>query len=549
MPASSSFSLPSLLKDRDSALVFIVFFFLYVFFAWLVCGGGTWWVVDFVDGQNIFDGDDAYRFFLSRGAWINPDLYNYNFVLPGQLLLDGSIISLFNGDLFLSRCAHAAVGALGLAFVYQSGIELGLSRRVMVLSILVVGLLPRYALMSLSFYGEVWLAFFLSIAMLLYLRGRILAVAVVASWMPLLRPEGIFFLAPIALYLLLNRRLRELAFLLFPGAVYFVYLCISLPSLHDYIQWRIELRSILDKIEYSFGRGDITQIFSYWMTVPAACALMLPRARRIWPFLVGSIVWVAWLQTSISRGMTTFESRYVYVLLPVVGVLWATFYDSFIFSASKNVESGGRARLLNYVLLLATLLPIVTHIHRTDNIRQAIRNYGYVGLFERVWQGRWTELYGYYSEETQQARETINKTIESLLVEDKGIDKLAIFTSDLYYGLDPYKIPKRVTVGFLTNGYMVFHILLDGQSFIQHPGNKMYSYLKFGEPDFSKGEKRTLVATIMPLANYPYTWKYSDYELYLFSYLESKSAQVDISERPNITPAMIQEAYSEWYGK
>lgn len=141
------------------------------------------------------------------------------------------------------------------------------------------------------------------------------------------------------------------------------------------------------------------------------------------------------------------------------------------------------------------------------------------------------------------------ETIENFLAEDKGIDNLSIYENALFYHLDPQKIPRHVTVGFLTNGYMVFHLLLDGQSFIQHSGGKMYSYLDYGEPDFREGERRALVLTIMPLENYPYSWKWGETEMYLFSYLESDHARVDISERPNITQEMLHKAYEPWYGK
>lgn len=84
--------------DLPVATIFLAFSVLYVTLAWLVCGGETWWVIDNIDSQNVFFGDDAYRFFLSRSAWVNPDLYTYSFVLPGQLLLDGAITALVGGD-------------------------------------------------------------------------------------------------------------------------------------------------------------------------------------------------------------------------------------------------------------------------------------------------------------------------------------------------------------------------------------------------------------------------------------------------------------------
>ena len=201
---------------------------------------------------------------------------------------------------------------------------------------------------------------------------------------------------------------------------------------------------------------------------------------------------------------------------------------------------------LVYGIVLAV---IGLHFNKMNNIQQAVRNYGYSGLLERILEGEWDQLYGFHPAESLKARKDIAATIEALLAQDKGIDKLAIYTHSVFYLLDPEKIPRHVTVGFLTNGYMVFHLLLDGQSFIQHAGGRMYSYLDYGEPEFSEVEKRAIVVTIMPLKNYPYTWKRDLIEMYLFSYLESDHARVDISDKPKITPQILQDAYSPWYGK
>lgn len=527
----------------------MLFSCLYIGLAWVVSGGDTWWVIDFVDGQNVFFGDDAYRFFLSRGAWVNPDLYTYNFVLPGQLFLDGAIIGLAGGDIFLSRCAHALVGAGGLSLLYLCGRELGLSRTVLLAGLVMMGLLPRYALMSLSFYGEAWLGFFVVLAVLLFLRKHYLLMACVVSWLPLLRPEGIFFLIPVGVYLFRERKIRELILLLLPGGIYFVFLCVALPSLSDYSYWRQELRTILSKLDYMIGEWDLFFLYSFLMTVPAVLAGFSQYARRLWPFLVGAVLWVVWFQLLLLNQLATFENRYSYVLIPFITLLWVAFFSlSGQWLAGRLVGrwSGITPGLLACFVALAV---VGLHFDKTSNVRQAVRKYGYSGLFERMVEGRWDELYGYHPVESLESRKYIVETIESLLAEDEGIDNLSIYTNSLFYYLDPAKISPHVTVGFLTNGYMVFHLLLDGQSFIQHAGGRMYSYLDYGEPDFSQDEKRALVVTIMPLENYPYTWKRGGIEMYLFSYLESDRARVDISGKPKLTPRELQDAYSPWYGK
>lgn len=62
-----------------------LFFFASIYFAslvWLVSGPKIWWILDFINGTNVFYGDDAYRFYLANSAWIDASLYEYNFILP-----------------------------------------------------------------------------------------------------------------------------------------------------------------------------------------------------------------------------------------------------------------------------------------------------------------------------------------------------------------------------------------------------------------------------------------------------------------------------------
>ncbi|MDF1637849.1 hypothetical protein [Alcanivorax jadensis] len=523
-------------SSSDATALFITFFLVYVGLAWIVCGGDRWWVIDFVDNENIFHGDDAYRFFLSRSAWINPDLYTYNFVLPGQLLLDGSITALLSGDLFLARCFHAAFGAAAISLVYLSGIELKIPRITMLSAVLLMGLLPRYALMSLSFYGEAWLSFFICLSLWFYLKKKYIIMAFVASWMPLLRPEGFFFLAPLCLQMLLKKRFSEFLLLLLPGSLYFFYLFFSLESLSDYTFWRMELRKILEKVARRTSIGDPLEFYSFFLVAPAGLALFLRKTLRLWPFIMGGIVWLAWLQASIIQGLAAFENRHFYILLPLVAMLWAIFISWIKVSLTGSCRVKYCHKMGSVAVAALALFVASKHIIKTDNLDQEIRKNGYSGLFNKVSQGRWDELYGYYPRKSLEGRKEIAEIASEILSRDSVIDKLAISTAVIFYEINPNNIPKDVTVGFLTNNYLEFYKILDGQTFIQHPGKKMYTYLDYGEPDFRPGEKRALIISPMPLSNYPYTWVRGANQLYLFSYLESWAPKTNIEEIPRLIP-------------
>lgn len=537
------------MPDIRAFSLFLFFFSLYAALAWVVSGSDAWWVIDFVDGQNVFFGDDAYRFFLSRGAWVNPDLYSYNFVLPGQLFLDGTLINLVGGDIFLSRCLHGAVGAAGLSLLYLNGREMGIPRGTMLVAAVMMGLIPRYALMSLSFYGEAWLGFFAILSLLLFLRQHWRWLAFVAAWLPLLRPEGILFLVPLGLALLRQRKWPEIVLLLLPGSLYFLYLCVTLESLADYSYWRQELRTILNKLEYPVGEWALFSLYSFFLTVPAIVGLCFRMRTRLMPFVVGCFLWIAWFQLLVLNDLATFENRYSFVLVPFLVLLWAICIHEIQRFLAGHYRGKHLLAWQGSLAALFALAVVGNHLDKTGNVSQAVRKYGYSGLLERVVQGRWDELYGFHPRESLDARQNAVAKIEELLAKDAGIDNVSIYTNSLFYYLDPAKIPSHVTVGFLTNGYMVFHLLLDGQSFIQHAGGRMYTYMDYGEPDFSHGERRAVVVTVMPLENYPYTWKEDTIEMYLFSYVASDTARVDISQRPQLTPLMLQEAYEPWYGK
>src|SRR5690554_5485997 len=237
--------------------IFTLFSLFYCFIAWLVSGGDIWWVIDFVNGTNVFYGDDAYRFFLAQFAWRDLALYSYNFVLPAALVLDGIVVTIAGGEIFWARCIRGVLSALALCLIWGSGRKLQINRAIMAAAILIMGLFPRYVFTSLSFYGESWLGLCLCLAIWLYLRQYLLAMAIVAGILPLLRPEGIYFLAPLWGFLVARRQWKEALVMILPGFLYAVLLFVSLESLQDYNYWRLELRRILTKLVLNRSHWEI----------------------------------------------------------------------------------------------------------------------------------------------------------------------------------------------------------------------------------------------------------------------------------------------------
>lgn len=529
-------------------LLFISFVALYALLAWLVSGPGNWWQIDNVDGQNVFYGDDAYRFFLTRSVWLNPELYTYNFVLPGQLWLDGVLTWFVNGNIYYGRLAHAFVGAGSVGLTYLIGRQLNITPLLALLAATVLGLIPRFALMNLSFYGEVWLGFFLVLCLYVYLRKHLLALAFIGAWLPLIRPEGIFFLFPIAVCFLWHKRFWHLLWLVLPGFVFFVFLNLSFEQLLDYHYWRIELRRILAKLESPHTEWSYLTLYTYWLTLPAAAAITSRTVRqRLGVFIWGAALWLFWLQLNIIVGMATIENRYTFVLLPLVVVLWAFCCQGVIEWLKSKMPHTKFAQLGVAVSVLAACLAVGKGFLKTDNIKLAIAEHGYSWTFERMLTGEWDKLFAYYPPEAIEGRKTLVERMYQITENDKGVDLIAINTPELFLFLDPKRLRKDVRVGFLTNGYAVFHLLLDGQSFIQHPGDRMFTYLTYGVPNWSHGERRALVATMMPTDSYPYVWQQGTAEMYLFSYLPSHQSATVIEDRPDVTIERFNALHRQWY--
>jgi hypothetical protein len=526
------------------AAIFIAYSLLYIALAWAVCGGERWWVLDYIDGSNVFYGDDAYRFFLARSAWLNGDLYTYNFALPGFLVLDGAVVSIAGGDVFFSRCIHALLAATSLALIWGAGRILRIEKYIMMVAMLVIGLLPRFAFTSLSFYGEAWLGFVLCGIIFFFLYQRYLLVAMLASLLPLIRPEGMFFWVPLWLYMVKARSWSNALIMLFPGFLYFVYLNLALPSFSDYGFWRLELRNILNKLVLNRSFWDWLDTYSLFLVIPALLGWFYPPLRALWPVLLGAAIWFAWLIFLMFFGYSDYEDRYTFILIPVMALLWSGFFQ-WLKDKFSTDKLWGRA--VKIVVAGVAFIAIASHFSNMYMIKGSFKYVGIPETLQSIAYGRWGDVFMFDSAETIHAWKDASAQIEYMLADDREIKRLVVFDHVFYYFLNPKKIPEDVVVGYATNGYRVFHILFDGQVFAQHPGGKMYSYFDFSEPTFTEGEKRAIYVDLMPLSGYPYTWKFAGYEMHLFAYKDSLSPRKSLENAPMIDLDLMKKAYEKWW--
>jgi hypothetical protein len=533
------------LEKVDGIILLACFSALYIFLAWAVSGGETWWILDIINGTNVFYGDDAYRFFLAKSSWLEASSYTYNFVLPAALALDGAVTTVAGGDLFWSRSIHGVLGAFGIFLLWDSGRALGLNRVAMIGACIIMGLLPRFAFTTLSFYGEFWLGFFICLALWLLVHRHYFLLAIASGVLPLLRPEGIYLFSCLFLFFALGKQWRNAATSVVPGFIYFVFLIIACDNPQDYMHWREELKNILVKIPFNHGRWEILNTYTAFLVIPGIMGLFCKEARRIWPLILGAIVSILILQIFVLLGLAKFEERYTYSAVPVLILLWA-FFASWAWSLLGNVFN---AKIIkNGAVVLLAIVAVLHGLGQLTLIDLKIQKHSLTWVIDRALKGEWGRLFIHHDYTAMSSRNAMAERIQYALSADKGIDRLIIQDPFLYYKLDPAAIPNHVVVGYPATTYMIFHLLMNGQVFIQHSEGKHYDYIQFGEPDFRAGESRALYVDLVPMTGYPHSWKYDGlfYQLYLFSYLATSSPSVDISSVPALEREDIDRAWNEW---
>ena len=533
---------------RDGILILCAFALLYIGLSWLVSGGDTWWILDLINGTNVFYGDDAYRFFLARSAWTHYSIYTYNFVMPVSLALDGIVTTISNNNLFLSRSVHGVLGAAAIFLVWDSGRALALNRLVMIFACLIMGLIPRYAFTTLSFYGEFWLGFFICLITWLLLRRHFFWLSLVAGLLPLLRPEGIYFYSFIFLFLVLERKWKEALCSVVPGLLYLIFLITTLHQLSDYMHWREELKNILVKIPFNYSRWEILNTYTFVLLIPAVAGAFLKQTRAFWPVTLAAITWVVVLQGLVLLGLAKFEERYIYSIAPVLILLWASCIS---WVSAKVYEVLDSRFFVNSGVAIIAVAAIFQGLGQLTLLDIKIKEYGYGGVAVKAIKGQWGDLFIHHDLSAMNSREAIVDRISYVLALDKGIDRLIVQDPFLYYKLDPLALPGNVVVGFPATTYMIFQLLMNGQIFIQHSSGRHYDFIRFGEPDFGLAEKRALYVDLMPIEGYPFTWKYDAlfYELYLFSYSASADSEVDLSGVPALKNIDIDMAWKEWLSR
>lgn len=485
---------------------------LYMALAKATSSGPQWLILDLIDNFKIFGIDDSYRYYAAQNAWRQPELYAWSFVLPIGLILDGILATVLNGDLYLMRCAHALAAAGSLWLTYAAGCRLGAPRWAMILAVLLLAFMPLYAFVSISFLAESWLTLLATATLYTFVRQQYRLCAAIGSLLPLTRPEGLFLIIPLAVFLLRHWRLRELALLGLPGLLYLIHLIVTLSPLSIYWDWRLHLRTLINvyHAEGFYRASGFFSTFNPFWTLPALATLFLPPLRRLWPIWAGALLSATWFIVSILRELSFYEARYFAAMLPLLTISWALFYAWLSSRPAFAHTQKGLATLF----IVASLLLGAEHLLQFDPVKAQI------GDGER-WPVAGPKPIGsnfsVISPEEMQARASTLKTIDRLIRQHSRIDTLVLFDTELFYHIDPKKLPRHVRVVYAPASSNIALDLFGGSFFSMHPEGRQYAYYNFRLPTV---EHRPEALYIGPM-NCPLckpTYQAGSFQVFRFAY-------------------------------
>ena len=484
----------------------------YVWLAKVTTLDNQWMVLDMLEAIKLFGVDDAYRFYIAKAAGVQPGIFSWNYALPVGVVLDNLTATLFGNNLFLMRCFHIFPAFMTLWFVYQTGEKLGVSRGVNVFSLLVLACMPLYALVFLSFYGESWLAFFFSATMCAFAFKRFLLCAAIASLLPLIRAEGFFLIIFLALFFLKERQWKCFIVLGLPGGFYFLWLLYSLDSLADYFTWRLTLRKAMNVEFYEayFVNNTFSSFNLMWIG-PALLVFWFTRFRRLWPIWGGAMVWLTWLSVTLAQKYTYYEARYLLSILPVISVAFA-----YALTALGKTAVFSKTRTgLNFLIGVLIFLIISEHFFQVDALRAKYAGgerwpvNGPRPIVNKFWR---------FSQEEMQAPKETARVLYGLLARYPLVDALVINKSDIFYYLDPRRIPPGVTVSFSNDRDYMALIYFKGYFFTMHPGGKQYSIYRF-RTWADKNKRAALYVGQLRCKGCVPVYKFNEqYQVYLFWY-------------------------------
>jgi hypothetical protein len=423
------------------------------------------WVWAWVDGSHFLGTDDAYRYFLSKYAFSGPEIYSWDYVLPLCTFIFGTITELTGSSLFASRAVIILISLIGIVYLYRCLRELNINNGPAFAALVVYAFMPVVVMMNISFYGETLLMLFYPVGIFLWLRDDFLKAALVLSLLPLVRPEGIYLLAPFSIYFLLNRRYFPFLISGFAGFVYLVFLLIYFEGDISYLyDWRTELREVWSLFymgnTYTF---PFISTFNILWIMASVSGMLFPRIRRLWPLWLGPLIWFIFYGSLVATGLSSYVSRYFVACFPVMTIGFAYALDYI----AKNINSGAQKRMGGVVVVLITGFIASEHLLQIDPLKNQLG----IPRLPVDFTPKSNKEFQYLDESGISNVSEMADAVEQILEDNKSVDTLLVFDPDIFYFLSD-KVIK--------NDWRVMLAPIAQQISVGVTGGSYFSYGQFG---------------------------------------------------------------------
>jgi hypothetical protein len=437
--------------DKATLTAILVFTVsLYLWLIYMTSWGNRWWFLDTVDNVLMLGSvDDAYRFFIIRGAFLHLSYYNWSYIFPLQLVMDGGLSWLLHHNLFVMRLIHGWLYLLSLVSMIFSVMAVTRNRFLSFSSFLLLALMPACLFISFSFYAEAWMVVIVIWLIYAFAHDDPWLIVALSGLGSLTRPGGAWFAGFIALYFFLRKQYTKAVLALTPLAIYLFWVVVS-AGWQNFKHWREVFTSMRTQANSALIQSMMdpwSLFFSYGLVFFTFVALGLcnKKAWRFWPLILATAYWIWHWMHDAWMGHGKMEARYFVPIAPVLVLLWACGME-WLWQQCRKMPK----RHIRIAASLIVLITLTGFLMQQAQINYVLGNllHGRLPGWKQVEYGIGTTNPGY-----QQVRQEIINLVYRATAPSTPdrVDTILLPSSSswLFYYLDPQQIPPDVTLGYV----------------------------------------------------------------------------------------------------
>jgi len=304
------------------------------------------------------DGDSIAHYMHGKYAFEHPYMFVHLWAKPVLVTLS-CIFAQFGMTgmkVFNSICAISAG-----YFAYRLAKELGIKHAELCIPVLM--LMPRYLHHSLSALTEPLFSCLAVTALFLLPRNKNLLAAIIVSWLPFARPEGMFFVAAIGLYFLLKKKFWKYIPILSLGSV---VMCLA-----GYLFFEQKLLWVFNKSPYPAFEEKYNR-FGEWLH-------FVLGLKELYGLPIYYLFWIGFAVMSfgVLKNWRKLDTQYHKIL--VLGAIFVVIASHTIFHRFSIFASFGLLRTvltvspLSAIIAVAGLSAILTLLDQAPKMQSSIK--------------------------------------------------------------------------------------------------------------------------------------------------------------------------------